>query len=79
MNQNLPEFIVASRNVTYSVEHLVSNLKEINSILLEDGEVSDYEPSLDELLDLANEYAQEDLSCGWGHTVEDIYLEEVYE
>ena len=79
MSQNYPKFIVASRNVTYDTAKLAESLKEINSIFNEEGEVFDYEPSLDELLDLANEYAQEDLSCGWGHTVEDIYLEEVYE
>lgn len=80
VNQNLPKFITATRKVTYDVEHLRESLIEMNAILNGEGEVfMTFEPSLDEMLDLANEYAQEDLSCGWGHSVNDFDLEEIYE
>lgn len=55
-----PEKITAQRSVTYDVESIRADLRDIN-----DGK----EPTLEEVIDQIYMYIKDDLSCGWGHEI----------
>jgi len=55
-----PEKITAQRSVTYDVETIRADLKNVN-----DGK----EPTLEEVINQIHMYIKDDLSCGWGHEI----------
>jgi hypothetical protein len=56
----LPEYIVATRKITYDVNEIIQSYKDAWGA----------EPNLHDIISLISDWVTEDLSCGWGHNTD---------
>lgn len=66
----LPEYIVATRKVTYDVNEIINSYKDM----------WDVEPNAQDIISLISDWVNEDLSCGWGHhtDIDDINFTDIH-
>lgn len=57
----IPKRITAERSATYDVQEILNSLMDKRPGV---------EPTLDDVMQIIEQYAAEDLSCGWGHTID---------
>lgn len=74
VNDELPVVVNAQRNVSYTVEDVVKAILEertanewTNSSGETGGQASTLEVTLEDVMERIEQWAVNDLSCGWGH------------
>lgn len=59
-----PERITVSKVITYDVESVRASMKDFD----------DKEPTFEDVLEMIQDFAKDDFSCGWGHQENVKYL-----
>lgn len=57
MDTDYPERITVTKSITYDLTLIANDLEQING----------KKPTEDEIIEIVEEYAKDDFSCGWGH------------
>jgi hypothetical protein len=70
LSNGLPEYIVATRKITYDVREIMQSYKDVW------GDT----PNAHDVISLISDWVIEDLSCGWGHTtdIDNINLTDIH-
>ena len=70
LSNGLPEYIVATRKITYDVREIMESYKDVW------GDT----PNAHDVISLISDWVIEDLSCGWGHTtdIDNINLTDIH-
>ena len=60
LENGLPEYIVATRKITYDVREIIESFKDVWGA----------QPNAHDVISLISDWVTEDLSCGWGHNTD---------